>query len=64
MLSEYGTKIEEATTKIGRYNQLEQDYEQTRFERDEAMSALEILEHKLLTYKQTVDTLEESRRLD
>jgi hypothetical protein len=49
-LTDYGSKTEEATLKISKYNQLENDYEQTRDERDEALSAIAYLEAKLTAY--------------
>ena len=64
VLSEYGSKTEEATFKISKYNQLESDYEQTRHERDEALSAVEYLEAKLTAFQSTVESLEDSRRQD
>ena len=64
VLSEYGSKTEEATFKISKYNQLESDYEQTRHERDEALSAVEYLEAKLTAFQSTVESLEDSMRQD
>lgn len=64
VLSEYGSKTEEATFKISKYNQLESDYEQTLHERDEALSAIEYLEAKLTAFQSTVESLEDSRRQD
>lgn len=64
ILAEYGSRTEEATVKIARFDQLNADYEATRHERDEAIAAIELLESKLRMFQSTIDTLEESRSAD
>lgn len=64
ILSEYGAKTEEAATKISRVDLLQSDYDRTRHERDEALSAVQFLESRVQALQQTLETLEESRRCD
>jgi hypothetical protein len=47
ILSEYGAKTEEAAIKISRVDLLQSDYDRTRHERDEALSAVQFLESRV-----------------